>query len=120
MTAKLSRRALFGFTGIAGLQAAAAAAFVETLPPVPEAIHKRLHGALKRRMGDDLYDAWFRKLTIDAIDGPTMIVSVPVKFLKQWINTYWREDLVACCQAALPEIVDVKLIVRVPTHDKDA
>ena len=47
-----------------------------------------LHGrvTLRARLGDDIYTSWFNALEFDEFDGKTVKVSVPVKFLRNWIR----------------------------------
>ncbi len=72
---------------------------------------KKVHAALKARLGDDIYSSWFKSLEFDAFDGKTVTASVPVKFLCNWIQSHYIDDLLACSRLefAGAERVDVTL-----------
>src|SRR5665647_35559 len=105
----LSRRGFVGFlaglTGSAfasGKLAAPAAAAVPAVPtpaslaPVTwptDGPHAKIGDALRARLGDDIYRSWFHTLEIDSFDGRTVTVSVPVKFLRTWIENHYADDL---------------------------
>jgi transcriptional regulator with XRE-family HTH domain len=44
--------------------------------------------ALERDVSQDVFDAWFRALDFERYDGTTLTVSVPVKFLKKWLDAH--------------------------------
>ena len=66
---------------------------------------------LRKRLGEDVYTSWFNAIEFDSFENGVVAVSVPVKFLRNWIQTHYIEDLLECCQAEFKgaEKVDVKL-----------
>lgn len=76
-----------------------------------EKVGERVRATLRARLGDDIYSSWFKALEFEHFDGKTVRVSVPVKFLRSWIQSHYLEDLLACCQVEFKsaENVDVKL-----------
>jgi chromosomal replication initiator protein len=83
----------------------------EALQTAEEPRGKKVHAALKARLGDDIYTSWFKTLDFDGFDGKTVTASVPVKFLRNWIQSHYIDDLLACSRLEFKgaERVDVQL-----------
>ena len=67
---------------------------------------------LRFEVGDDVYSSWFARMELDAIDGNTVKLSVPTKFLKSWIQAHYAEKLLACWQAEQAAIARIELTMR--------
>lgn len=124
-----SRRGFIGF--LAALSGGALAggrvateAVAATLPPVPTPgpllpvspaltdPGAKLREALRQRLGDDIYTSWLQRLEIEGFDGQTLTVSLPVKFLRNWVKSHWPDELLECCRAEFPSLQYVDLVVR--------
>ena len=66
---------------------------------------------LRARLGDEIFNSWFNSLEIDGFENGVVKASVPVKFLRNWIQSHYADALLACCQVefAGAERVDVSL-----------
>ena len=127
---EFSRRSFVGFlAGLAGnvvpggkTGADAAAAMPLPIPtPAPIAPTSvltnpgaTLREALRQRLGDEIYTCWLQTLEIEAVDGRTVTISLPVKFLRNWIQHHWPDELLECCRAEFAGVQYVNLIVRQP------
>jgi chromosomal replication initiator protein len=69
---------------------------------------------LRARLGDDIYTSWFNALEFDGFDGKTVTVSVPVKFLRNWIQSHYLDDLLTCCRAEFKAAERVEVVLRQP------
>ncbi len=89
---------------------------------IPAAQVQKIQKLLRVRLGDDVYSAWFERLAFDRLAGSTMQTSVPVKFLRSWIQSHYAEDLLASCRSAFPQVekVDVQLRTAAPVQVKQA
>ena len=47
-----------------------------------------------------------------AIEGDTVRLSVPTRFLKSWVQSHYADRLLACWQEELPTITRIELTVR--------
>lgn len=122
----ISRRGLFGlFAGIgAGLAASPVIAKANEsacLSPVVEADGIDLskpgaltHAALRRDLGRERYESWFRSLEVERFDGAVVAFSVPVKFVRNWITEHYADALLRCAQAEFPNADRVKVEYRLP------
>ena len=75
---------------------------------------QKTRAMLRARLGDDVFSSWFHALEFESFEGTTVKVSVPVKFLKTWIQSHYSDDLLACCRAEFDgaEKVDVAKLVK--------
>lgn len=86
----------------------------EALQPAEEPRGKKVHAALRARLGDDIYTSWFKTLDFDGFDGKTVVASVPVKFLRNWIQSHYIDDLLACSRLEFKGAERVEVQLRQP------
>ncbi len=69
---------------------------------------------LKAQLGEDIYSSWFNAMEFDGFDGRVVKVSVPVKFLRTWIQAHYSEQLLAACKAEFKAAERVEVLWRQP------
>lgn len=69
---------------------------------------------LKAKLGDDVYSSWFHRMQFDAFADDAVRVSFPVKFLCNWIQSHYLDDLLACCQSEFKGAKRVDVVLRQP------
>lgn len=67
---------------------------------------------LRVELGEDLYTSWFRRMEPEGRYEETLVVSVPTRFLRNWIQTHYQERLLGLCDAELGNISKVDIRVR--------
>ena len=67
---------------------------------------------LKAEVGEDIYSSWFARMDLEALEGETVRMSVPTRFLKSWIQSHYAERVLACWQAEANTVGRIELIVR--------
>ena len=72
----------------------------------------RVKDRLRAEVGDDVYSSWFARMELDGIEGDTVKLSVPTRFLKSWIQSHYTERVLACWQAEQPSFSRIELTVR--------
>ncbi len=75
---------------------------------------KKVHAALRAKLGDDIYSSWFKTLDFDGFDGKTVTASVPVQFLCKWIQSHYIDDLLACSRIEFKGAERVDVVLRQP------
>jgi chromosomal replication initiator protein len=75
---------------------------------------QKARAMLRARLGDETFTSWFNALEFDDFDGKTVKVSVPVKFLRNWIQSHYLDDLLQCSQAEFAGAERVEVLVRQP------
>lgn len=69
-----------------------------SVAPIAEGSGSRSRELLRRRLGEEVYAAWFGNfLQFETFDGAVLGVSLPTRFLKRWIETHYLDALMACC-----------------------
>ncbi len=96
-------------------QATGKAATAKSAPKsTKEGQGSKVRAMLRARLGEDIYMSWFNALEFDDFDGKTVTVSVPVKFLCNWIKSHYSDDLLTCCQSEFKTAERVNVILRQP------
>jgi chromosomal replication initiator protein len=72
----------------------------------------RVKVRLRAEVGEDVFSSWFARMELDGIDGDTVRLSVPTRFLKSWIQSHYAEKLLACWQAEYAAVVRIELTMR--------
>ena len=79
-----------------------------------DATGSKVRATLRARLGEDIYMSWFNALEFDGFDGKTVRVSVPVKFLRNWIQSHYIDDLLTCCRTEFKTAEQVEVLLRQP------
>src|SRR4029078_10543343 len=74
----------------------------------------RVRTLLRARLGDDIYSSWFQTMEVEGCDGRVVRASVPVKFLKNWIQSHYADDLLQCCAAEFTGVERIDVALRQP------
>jgi chromosomal replication initiator protein len=67
---------------------------------------------LRAGIGEDVFSSWFARMELEGLDGETVRLSVPTRFLKSWVQSHYAERLLGCWQAEVPAITRIELTVR--------
>ncbi len=72
----------------------------------------RVQGRLRSTVGEDVYSSWFARMDLESVQGESVHMSVPTRFLKSWIQAHYADRVLSCWQAELPEVHRIDLTVR--------
>ncbi len=72
----------------------------------------RVAQRLRAELGEDLYTSWFARMEIEEFDQGRLIVSVPTRFLKSWIETHYVSKLYKISEAELGRFDTIHVRVR--------
>jgi chromosomal replication initiator protein len=75
---------------------------------------EKARAMLRARLGEDIFSSWFASMEFEAFDGQVVRTSVPVKFLKKWIQSHYADDLLQCCAAEFAGVERVEVALREP------
>ncbi len=50
---------------------------------------------LRAELGDAVFNAWFARLELDAVEDETAFLTVPTTFLKTWIQSHYTDKMLA-------------------------
>src|SRR5215475_11142174 len=82
----------------------------------------RIAQRLKAELGDDLYTSWFARMEPEECADGRLAVSVPTRFLRNWIETHYAQKLLKASEAELGHLDNVHVKVRtrgVPQRPQD-
>ncbi len=88
-------------------------------PSTLKASENKIRAVLRARLGEEVYSSWFSSMEFEAVEGDTIRTSVPVKFLRNWIQNHYLDDVLAACQTELPEAERIEVSLRQPVGPKN-
>jgi chromosomal replication initiator protein len=72
----------------------------------------RVKDRLRGEVGEPIYNSWFARMELESVEAETVRISVPTRFLKNWIASHYGERLLGCWQHVKPELRRIDLSVR--------
>ncbi len=70
-----------------------------------------IHTAMRKEFGEAIFRSWLKPLTLRAYYHGTMEVSVPTRFMRDWIQTHYAERISAMCTEQNPDVKRVQIVV---------
>lgn len=72
----------------------------------------RVKKKLRAELGDDVFSSWFARVDLEEHNDGTVRLSVPTRFLKQWIQSHYNERLMGLWQRECGNVHRIELTVR--------
>ena len=72
----------------------------------------RVQARLRAELGEDLFTSWFGRMECDILQGGSLTVSVPTRFLKSWIESHYVGKLQKIVRAEMASVTLVQVKVR--------
>src|SRR5260370_32625724 len=80
--------------------------------PLAEA-WSRARRRLQTQLGEDVFVSWFGRLELDSVDEDgTAHLTVPTRFLKNWIQSHYADRILAVLVAEAPQVKRLKIDER--------
>lgn len=73
---------------------------------------KRVKKKLRDELGDDVFTSWFARVDLEEHQDGTVRLSVPTRFLKQWIQNNYNDRLMGLWQRECDNVHRIELTVR--------
>jgi len=92
-----------------------AAAKQERNPEMPdnEALRwDRVCRRLRAEIGEDVYLSWFTSMTFEGLASDVVRLSVPTRFLRNWIHSHYGERILELCREEFGETRKIDIVVR--------
>lgn len=77
---------------------------------------ERVRGRLRAELGDAVYNSWFARLELEAIQSNGILLTVPTKFLKSWIQSHYADRIKTRLCAEFDGVDRVVIDVRSPSR----
>src|SRR3954451_8128015 len=71
----------------------------------------RVRGRLRAEFGEDTFRSWLKPLTLAGRRGADLRVSVPSRFMRDWVDTHYADRLRTLWSSENPDIQTVEVIV---------
>jgi chromosomal replication initiator protein len=82
-------------------------------PPDNDAMRwDRVCRRLRAEIGEDVYSSWFTSIAFEGRANDGLRVSVPTRFLRNWIQSHYGERLLALAREEFEEVRRIDLAVR--------
>src|ERR1700749_2252565 len=75
----------------------------------------RVKDQLRTELGDDVCTSWFGRMELDSVDRGVVRLSVPTRFLRNWIQSHYSEKVLTRWQAEESDVTRLELSVRSAT-----
>jgi chromosomal replication initiator protein len=85
----------------------------ESFVPTPEIskLWKRVHGEMRNEFGEAVFRSWLKPLSLQAYYHGTLEVSVPTRFMRDWIQTHYSERILEMCMEGSEEVKRLEIVV---------
>ena len=75
---------------------------------------QKVRAMLKARLGEEIYSSWFKSMEFESFDGRLVRVSVPVKFVRNWIHEHYSDNLLQCSLTEFATAERIEVVWRQP------
>src|ERR1700694_3568864 len=72
----------------------------------------RVRRRLRTEIGEDIYTSWFTRVELEDCRPEEVRLSVPTRFLRNWIQSHYVERLLALWRSEAPQLRKIDLVVR--------
>ncbi|MCB9978877.1 MAG: chromosomal replication initiator protein DnaA [Rhodospirillales bacterium] len=85
----------------------------ESYAPTPEiaSLWDGVHESLRLEFGEAAFRSWLKPLVLQAYYHGTLEVSVPTRFMRDWIHNHYAARILEICVAANPDIRRLEIVV---------
>ncbi len=84
---------------------------------------QRISRRLRAELGEELFVSWFARMEPEEIVGTKLVVSLPTRFLQNWVKTHYYDRLLKIVSAEFKDVEAVMMKVRargVPVRTSNA
>jgi chromosomal replication initiator protein len=75
----------------------------------------RVRGMLREEFGETAYNTWLASLTLDGLEGERVLLSVPTRFLRDWVAAHYADRIRVLWRRVNPTVSGVALNVMPTT-----
>src|ERR1700684_713644 len=76
---------------------------------------RRVKDQVRSEIGEDVFTSWFGRMELDSAEKGVVRLSVPTRFLRNWIQSHYSERVLAQWQTQEPDTTRLELSVRSAT-----
>lgn len=85
----------------------------DTFEPTAEirALWTKVYDQLREEFGEAVFRSWLKPMTLQACYHGTLEVSVPTRFMKDWIQSHYAQRILEMCTTAADDIKRLEIVV---------
>lgn len=85
----------------------------ETFDPTPEirALWDKVYNLMREEFGEAVFRSWLKPMALQAAYHGTLEVSVPTRFMKDWISSHYTPRILEMCAAENADIKRIEIVV---------
>lgn len=85
----------------------------ESFVPTPEilGLWNKVHTDMREEFGEAVFRSWLKPLTLQAYYHGTLEVSVPTRFMRDWIQTHYAGRILEMCKSENEGVQRVEIVV---------
>lgn len=72
----------------------------------------RIKKRLRAELGEDVFTSWFARVDLESVGEGVVHLSVPTRFLKNWLQSRYRDRLVGLCNEEFGGVQQIEFSVR--------
>ncbi|MDK9696140.1 MAG: chromosomal replication initiator protein DnaA [Siculibacillus sp.] len=72
----------------------------------------RIKVRLRAELGEDVFSSWFARVELASVEADTVHLSVPTRFLKNWLQSRYRDRLLALFGESFGTVRQIEFSVR--------
>lgn len=96
----------------------------ESFAPSPDVLDtwKSIYKSFRSEFGETVFRSWLKPMTLQAYYHNTLEVSVPTRFMRDWIQTHYAKKILELCSAGNPDIKRLEVVVvqnHVPVAEEE-
>ncbi len=91
---------------------AAATNRANSMPSTAASDWARVLGRLRTELGETAYRSWFQSISVERIDDGIGIVSLPTRFLRDWVATHYADRLLTLWHAENRAVTRISIVVE--------
>src|SRR5271169_840761 len=76
---------------------------------------RQVKDRLRFELGEDVFNSWFGRMELETMDNGIVRLSVPTRFLRNWIQSHYSERVLTKWQEEEPDVIRLELSVRSAT-----
>lgn len=74
----------------------------------------RIQSRLRAELGEDVFTSWFGRVELEAYNEGHALLSVPTRFLKNWLESHYAEKVAESCRREFESVKSIDFKVRQP------
>ena len=79
-----------------------------------DVIWNSIQVSLKKEFGKNAYDTWFKPISYESFQKGRMILSLPTRFMRDWVATHYESRLKLFLKQSLPQLKEIEIVVIPP------